>query len=63
MEDVRAERGEPTQVQGPVGDPPITRWIYPDESIYFEYGLLLTRVPNAGMPQLVRTDGLREITP
>jgi len=62
MDQVRSLRGEPLQVQGPVGDPPITRWIYDDEIIYFEYSLLLTRVAQDNLPQPRRTDGLR-ITP
>ncbi len=59
MDQVRAMRGEPKQVQGPVGDPPITRWIYEDDVLYFEYSLLLTRVQQNNMPQPKRTDGLR----
>ncbi len=59
MDQVRAMRGEPLEVRGPVGDPPITRWIYADEVLYFEYSLLLTRVPKDNQPQPVRTDGLR----
>jgi hypothetical protein len=37
MDAVRAGFGEPSSVQSPVGDPPITRWIYPDYTVYFEY--------------------------
>lgn len=29
--------GIPAQVQGPVGQPPITRWHYPDYVVTFEY--------------------------
>ncbi|MFN4290513.1 MAG: hypothetical protein ACK4E7_06495 [Permianibacter sp.] len=29
--------GTPAQVQGPVGQPPITRWHYPDYVVTFEY--------------------------
>lgn len=59
MDQVRAERGEPNAIQGPVGDPPITRWIYDEDVLYFEYSLLLTRVPQDNLPQPKRKDGLR----
>lgn len=36
MDDVRAGFGEPGGVMDPVGDPPITRWIYPGYTVYFE---------------------------
>lgn len=34
---VRALWGEPARVHAAVGNPPITRWDYPDFSVYFEY--------------------------
>ena len=37
MERVRAGWGEPEVTLDPVGQPPITRWDYPDFSVYFEY--------------------------
>lgn len=38
MEQVRQDKGEPVEVVGPVGDPPITRWVFEDEEIVvFEY--------------------------
>ncbi|WJW76772.1 hypothetical protein QVG61_06735 [Thiohalobacter sp. IOR34] len=36
MEAVRARFGEPQQILGPVGEPPITRWVYQDFTVYFE---------------------------
>lgn len=36
MDDVRAKFGEPREVNGPVGNPPITRWIYKDFTVVFE---------------------------
>ncbi|MCK7547336.1 hypothetical protein ACFQGA_10355 [Marinobacter koreensis] len=33
---VRTKWGNPTEVRGPVGEPPITQWIYPDFIVYFE---------------------------
>lgn len=29
--------GEPLRTMAPVGDPPITRWEYPEFFVYFEY--------------------------
>ena len=36
MSQVKAKYGEPEAVKGPVGKPPITRWLYPDYTVYFE---------------------------
>jgi len=37
MEQVRDKRGEPDEIAGPVGEPPITRWMYDDMIVYFEH--------------------------
>ena len=37
MTTVRDRFGEPKTIHGPVGEPPITRWIYPNFTAYFEY--------------------------
>lgn len=34
---VRGGFGEPAAIQDAVGDPPITRWTYPDYTVYFEH--------------------------
>ena len=34
---VQSKYGAPSTVKAPVGDPPITRWIYPQYTVYFEY--------------------------
>ncbi|MEH6549699.1 MAG: hypothetical protein V7711_09525 [Pseudomonadales bacterium] len=34
---VLAQWGEPMAISGPVGEPPISRWEYPDFYVYFEY--------------------------
>ena len=34
---VQTRYGTPQQTRGPVGDPPISRWIYPDFAVVFEY--------------------------
>ncbi|MDQ2068266.1 hypothetical protein [Natronospira bacteriovora] len=44
MDNVRDVYGEPRDVRGPVGDPPITRWDYRDFSVYFEHHLVLHSV-------------------
>ncbi|GEM_PF-503016 len=36
MDQVRHVYGEPDSIKGPVGNPPITTWIYPRFSCYFE---------------------------
>jgi hypothetical protein len=33
---VTARFGEPSEVRGPVGTPPITRWVYAQFTVYFE---------------------------
>ena len=37
MTDVEARFGSPTTKMEEVGDPPITRWIYDDFTVFFEY--------------------------
>jgi len=37
MDSVRAGFGDPTNIQAAIGEPPITRWIYPDYTVYFEF--------------------------
>lgn len=34
---VKATYGQPLTIKGPVGEPPITQWIYGDFVVYFEY--------------------------
>jgi len=36
MEAVQARLGTPEHRFGPVGEPPITRWEYPEITVYFE---------------------------
>lgn len=62
MDQVRDVRGEPTEIKGPVGNPPITQWIYAGDILYFEYDKLLEIVPKDNKPQLLRRDGLRSDT-
>jgi hypothetical protein len=44
MSRVRAQFGEPASIVDPVGDPPITRWVYPSYTVYFEYDQVLDTV-------------------
>jgi len=44
MDNVRDVYGEPRDIEGPVGDPPITRWVYDGYSVYFEHSLVLHTV-------------------
>jgi hypothetical protein len=36
--------GEPQQRLGPVGDPPISHWVYPDFVVYFEHDRVIHAV-------------------
>ena len=36
--------GRPLSVKGPVGDPPITTWVYSDYTVYFEYNIVIHTV-------------------
>ncbi len=36
--------GKPQTQHAPVGDPPITRWDYPDFSVFFEYSRVIHSV-------------------
>lgn len=44
MSEVRAAQGEPDNILAPVGDPPITRWQYPEYVVYFEHDRVITSV-------------------
>ena len=44
MEGVRSRLGEPRRVIGPVGSPPITRWVYDEFTVYFEHDRVLHSV-------------------
>ncbi|MEJ2402754.1 MAG: hypothetical protein P8171_00470 [Candidatus Thiodiazotropha sp.] len=44
MKQVEKRFGQPITAHPSVGDPPITRWDYPDYSVFFEYNHVLTAV-------------------
>jgi hypothetical protein len=46
MADVESRFGAPLQRHAAVGDPPITRWVYPEFTVYFEYELVIYSVVN-----------------
>lgn len=41
---VESMYGTPAARQGPVGDPPISRWDYPGFAVYFEYDKVIHAV-------------------
>lgn len=44
MQTVEQKFGQPEQKVPAVGEPPITRWIYPDFVVYFEHNLVIHSV-------------------
>jgi hypothetical protein len=46
MSKVESEYGPPLHRVGPVGDPPITRWVYDNFTVYFEHSHVITTVVN-----------------
>jgi hypothetical protein len=41
---VEQKYGSPQSVHGPVGDPPITKWVYQGFTVYFEYDRVIHTV-------------------
>lgn len=48
MAQVEKHFGAPLEKLAPVGNPPITRWIYGDYTVYFEYEYVIHSVRNEG---------------
>jgi len=44
MDQVRSDFGEPSNIKGPVGQPPITVWEYPQFNVYFEEDYVIDSV-------------------
>lgn len=63
MKTVRARHGEPRAMSGPVGDPPITRWVYDDFIVFFEYRHVITAVIPNKPPAIHHQDELRQGSP
>lgn len=49
MDTVRARFGDPGQKIGPVGEPPITRWVYGDYTVYFEGNRVIHSVVHSNL--------------
>ena len=49
-EQVEERFGSPKEKEQPVGEPPITRWIYGDFTVYFEYDIVLHSVLHTHSP-------------
>lgn len=43
--DVESGYGAPLEKIPPVGEPPISRWVYPDYTVYFEHQYVIHTVP------------------
>jgi len=50
MEQVQARYGAPVSRTPAVGEPPITRWEYPDFIVYFEHALVIHSVQKKERP-------------
>jgi hypothetical protein len=50
MAQVERQFGEPTQRYGAVGEPPITRWVYPQFVVYFEHSHVIHAVAKRATP-------------
>ena len=50
MERVEQRFGAPQNIQGPVGEPPITTWNYPQYSVYFEHDRVIHTVLRPNQP-------------
>lgn len=46
MQAVETRYGQPLEKAAPVGEPPITRWRYPDFTVYFEFNKVIHSVAN-----------------
>ncbi len=46
MTEVEKQLGAPSRMIPPVGQPPISRWVYDDYIIYFEYEMVIHTVPS-----------------
>lgn len=44
MVEVERRFGQPLERRAPVGEPPITRWVYDDYSVFFEHQLVIESV-------------------
>jgi hypothetical protein len=50
MDAVEARFGAPVERYAPVGQPPITRWVYPSFVVFFEYSHVVHAVTRRAAP-------------
>lgn len=60
---VRQQYGEPSSTTAAVGDPPISRWIYDDFVVFFEYNHVISAVIPAKPRTIYNQDELRSTAP
>jgi len=41
MDKVQNELGRPVEISPSIGEPPITRWVYPDRVVFFEHSKVI----------------------
>lgn len=58
MAQVEERFGEPVTRHSAVGEPPITRWDYPDFSVFFEHNRVLHAVVPGDFPEIRHRDEL-----
>ncbi len=58
MNQVRAKYGDPVNEHGAVGEPPITRWDYPEFIVYFEHQHVITTVLKKSKPTEIGPDSV-----
>ena len=65
MDDVRTRFGNADRALPAVGNPPITRWIYKDYVVYFEYSHVIHAVrPREEVPETAGADSpVASVTP
>ena len=44
MTQVEQQFGQPDDIVPPIGDPPITRWIYSNFNVFFEYSTVIQSI-------------------
>ncbi len=52
MDRVEQAFGQPLEVRGPVGEPPITRWVYEGYTVYFEHRHVIHSVVSRDLPTM-----------
>ncbi|BAZ94188.1 hypothetical protein TspCOW1_08510 [Thiohalobacter sp. COW1] len=50
MDSVRSRFGAPREAHAAIGEPPITRWDYPDFTVYFEHDRVIHAVVHRDQP-------------